>query len=861
MNRILDVVFWSACLVFTPNDSMHAQSSFGQEYQSVDERVDQFRGLVIAEEIEKVWLNNESNQTQWLACRIPTAVDRESDFVVFSLPGGERTRLTSESNFRDWIASSTENPVTESAEIRHEFTWNPAEPLPSLFLSVTGDDQVLRTYQYDSQSDQFAEVAARSRRLASMRSNLRRSKNSSQNVEIQINNQTSGPLRLVWIDTRGQNVSYGLVGSGELRTQRTFAGHLWELQDPEDSNSLIRFESPRLPCTLTISDEDLEELRQEAVSRTKEGTANEEQNEGSLDFGSQRFKARFQANNLQILQSGKVVYETTDGTPEHPYTRPVRWSPDFKKVACFRTQVAKSRIVTLVDSAPDDQLQPKRIELAYPKPGDPLDVVVPHVFAWQSDGRWTHDVIPTEKLGNVWSISQLSWSKDSLSLRFLFNERGHQKLQVCQWRQRDKEFLPLIVETSNTFIDYAHKTYLKWMDDSDEVIWMSERDGWNHLYLFDSRDGRLKRQLTSGNWVVREVFELDEATGSLLVAAGGFQRGEDPYHRHLCRVDFEGNVDDLTPSDGEHEWEFSPDGRFLYDRCSRVDMPPRHYLRSAKDGGLIATIALADWTPLLKAGWQPTQRFVAKGRDGNTDIFGLIVWPRDFDPSERYPVIEAIYAGPQDSYVPKGFSLLQEYRQLAELGFVVVKIDGMGTSNRSKAFHDVCWKNLADAGFPDRKLWIEAASHEFPSIDLSRVGIYGGSAGGQNALGGLLLHGDFYHAAFADCGCHDNRMDKIWWNELWMGYPIGPHYKEQSNVTLADRLEGRLMLAVGELDRNVDPSSTYQVVDALVKANKNFEFLFLPGQGHGAGGSKYGRYRMYDFFQRALQPKSNFSGN
>jgi dipeptidyl aminopeptidase/acylaminoacyl peptidase len=230
----------------------------------------------------------------------------------------------------------------------------------------------------------------------------------------------------------------------------------------------------------------------------------------------------------------------------------------------------------------------------------------------------------------------------------------------------------------------------------------------------------------------------------------------------------------------------------------------------------------------------------------------VICRPTNFDPKRRYPVLENIYAGPQDSFVPKAFNPTLGLQTMAELGFIVVQIDGMGTSNRSKAFHDVCWKNLGDAGFPDRILWIKAAGAKYPYMDLTRVGIYGGSAGGQNALDGLLTHGDFYKAGVADCGCHDNRMDKIWWNEQWMGWPIGPQYAEQSNVTLARKLQGKLLLMVGEMDTNVDPSSTMQVVNALIKANKDFELLVMPGQGHGVTSTAYGRRREQDFFVRTL---------
>jgi dipeptidyl aminopeptidase/acylaminoacyl peptidase len=250
---------------------------------------------------------------------------------------------------------------------------------------------------------------------------------------------------------------------------------------------------------------------------------------------------------------------------------------------------------------------------------------------------------------------------------------------------------------------------------------------------------------------------------------------------------------------------------------------------------------------------------VAKGRDGQTDIYGVIIRPTHFDPNKRYPVIEEIYAGPQSAFVPKAFSSYYGMQGLAELGFILVKIDGMGTSERSKAFHDVCWKNLGDAGFPDRILWMKAAAAKYPYMDLTRVGIYGGSAGGQSSTRALLAHGDFYRVAVSDCGCHDNRMDKIWWNELWMGWPIGPEYEQQSNVTQAHNLTGKLLLMVGEMDENVDPASTMQVVHALIKADKDFDLLVNTGKGHGSGESEYGRRRRADFFVRHLlgvEPRS-----
>jgi dipeptidyl aminopeptidase/acylaminoacyl peptidase len=273
-------------------------------------------------------------------------------------------------------------------------------------------------------------------------------------------------------------------------------------------------------------------------------------------------------------------------------------------------------------------------------------------------------------------------------------------------------------------------------------------------------------------------------------------------------------------------------------------------LRSATDGSLLTTLEQADIASLKAAGWKPPEVFVAKARDGTTDIWGVIFRPTNFDASKKYPVIENIYAGPQGSFVPKTFGAYNAMQAQAEIGFIVVQIDGMGTNYRSKAFHDVAWQNLGDAGFPDRILWHKAVAAKYPYYDITRVGLYGTSAGGQNSLGGLLFHPDFYKAAVSSVGCHDNRMDKIWWNEQWMG-TIGPHYGASSNVDNAHKLQGKVLLVVGELDQNVDPASTMQVVNQLIRHNKDFDLLVIPGAGHGSGGA-YGDHKRFDFFAKHL---------
>jgi dipeptidyl aminopeptidase/acylaminoacyl peptidase len=374
------------------------------------------------------------------------------------------------------------------------------------------------------------------------------------------------------------------------------------------------------------------------------------------------------------------------------------------------------------------------------------------------------------------------------------------------------------------------------VDDGKEIVWASERDGWEHLYLYDGTTGKVKNQITRGKWLVRNVDFVDERKRQIWFEAGGMIPGQDPYFTQYYRINFDGSgLTPLTEADGTHSAAFSHDRKFYVDRWQRVDLAPVSELRRASDGKVLMPLDRGDTSALDAAGFKPPEVFVAKGRDGTTDIWGTITRPLHFDPTKQYPVIENIYAGPQGSFVPKTFSPLAPDQALAELGFLVAHIDGMGTSNRSKAFHDVAFKNLADAGLPDRILWHQAAAAKYPYYDLSRVGIFGTSAGGQSALGALLFHGDFYKVAVTNSGCHDNRMDKMWWNEQWMSWPVGPQYAASSNVDNAYRLQGKVLVVIGEMDTNVDPASSLQVVNAFVRAHKHFDMLYIPGQNHGVG--------------------------
>ena len=556
--------------------------------------------------------------------------------------------------------------------------------------------------------------------------------------------------------------------------------------------------------------------------------------------------------NIHLRPKGKpeTIALSFDGSEGNYYALPsIIWSPDSTRLAAYRIRPGYHRKIQYIESSPGDQLQPKYSTLEYAKPGDTLDLQQPVLFEVASKKQ---TLIDNTQFPNPYQLSRIAWWKDSRAFTFEYNQRGHQVYRVIEVDASTGTARAVISEEAKTFFCYSGKKFRHDLQDGREIIWMSERDGWNHLYLYDGATGKLKNQITKGNWVVRGVEKVDEERRQIYFRASGMYPGKDPYFVHFYRSNLDGTgLAPLTEADANHTVSLSPDMKHYVDTWSRVDLPPTSMLRRTEDGKIVGELERGDIGELLKSGWRPPEVFTALGRDGKTDIWGIIIRPSNFDPSKKYPVIEQIYAGPQDSFVPKSFSPYYPMQSLAELGFIVVQIDGMGTSNRSKAFHDVCWKNLADAGFPDRILWHKAAAAKYPYHDISRVGIYGHSAGAQNALGGLLFHPEFYKAAVATCGCHDNRMDKIWWNEQWMGWPLGPEYIACSNVENAHKLKGKLLLSVGEMDNNVDPASTMQVVNALVKANKIFDLLVLPGQGHTPGGP-YGDRRRYDFFVHHL---------
>lgn len=678
---------------------------------------------------------------------------------------------------------------------------------------------------------------------------------------IEIFNKTGKTLSVFWVDTQGGRIPYGQINPGDSFSQNTYVSHTWLLLDQE-GNPVAAFQAGAGDKTAYVEPATPAPNKERSADRSgrRRWGSNSGRDAARSPDGNWSVELR-EHNVVLINQDSKQEWSLTeDGAEQNGFSGRIYWSPNSQHFVVLKTERAEQRQVKMIDSAPDDQLQPKELQISYTKPGDELDHPRPFLFhippatATASDSEEPIAIAVDDNLfPNPYAIDRFSWTEDSSEFTFVYNQRGHQVLRVIAIAAETGIARAMVDETSDTFVCYSQKFFYQPLEQTGEVLWMTERDGWNHIIMIDWTSGEVKHRVTSGEWVVREVERVDTESRTLWLKISGYHKDQDPYYLHFARVNFDGsNFQVLSGGDGNHDWNFSPDENWLIDTYSRVDMPPVTTLRSVETGELICELERADYGELRESGWLPPERFVAKGRDGETDIHGIIVRPTNFDPTKIYPVLEAIYAGPHSSFTPKSFGRQRGLYEMADMGFIVVKLDGMGTSDRSKKFHDVCWKNLGDSGFPDRILWMQAAAKKYSELDITRVGIWGGSAGGQSALRALLAFGDFYDAAAADCGCHDNRMDKIWWNEQWMGWPIGDHYEEQSNVTQAGRLLGKLLLTVGELDTNVDPASTMQVVDALIKADKDFELIVFPGAGHGIGSGRYGTRRMKEFFARSL---------
>ncbi len=649
-----------------------------------------------------------------------------------------------------------------------------------------------------SSSSELGLPAGEAIRTSASSTELRPSRRTGSSMAIRFRNAVDGDVELFWLDPQGKQVSHQEIRAGGEREMQTYEGHVWLIVSSSGERlAVIEAQADRPEIVIDGKGRS----RGEGRGQRGRGRANRDRGGDSPDG---RWSATVEEGRVRVIdrRSGEPRPFKESSDDSAPLHGPVHWAPDSSAFVVSRAEAVPIRQVTIVESSPAKGGQPELVQFNYAKPGDPLPQPRPVLFRLHSgekDGReestFERHEVSAELFPNPFTESpriDIRWAPDSREFTFDYDQRGHQLYRIIAVDARTGAARVVVQETSSTFIDSRTKTWRHWLSGAnDELLWMSERDGWCHLWLYDARAGRVRNRLTSGNWVVREVLHVDEAAREVWFLANGLRPGEDPYHRHLCRVGLDGQgFRVLTEGDGNHKIQFSPDRRFFIDTWSRVDHPPVHELRRSRDGGLVCSLEKGDASRLIAAGWSMPERFTARGRDGTAEIHGILIKPSDFDPERSYPVVEEIYAGPHSAFVQMELGLLPRQHAIAELGFIVVQIDGMGTNHRGKAFHDVCWKNLKDAGFPDRIAWIRAAAETRPWMDLSRVGIYGGSAGGQSAMRAVLDHHDFYKVAVADCGCHDNRMDKIWWNEQWMGWPVDESYAASSTSTTPTSSEG-----------------------------------------------------------------------
>lgn len=541
------------------------------------------------------------------------------------------------------------------------------------------------------------------------------------------------------------------------------------------------------------------------------------------------------------------------GTSQPKVGPAVEWSPDSRYIATYRIDRDHARRLSLVQSTPKDGGAPRVLDYLYTLTGDAESPTAEGLFFEVETGRRIPMAVPAEPVlyyGGPW----YEWSADSRAVFERVPARGYGAMQLRRVEAATGEARTLTEDRSDTYVDfYGH--FWSYDDKSDTHFWTADPTGYAHVYAIDARTGE-RRQLTSGDWRARSVAGVDHAAGRVLVVGSGREAGRDPYLRSLYAVPARGGRPRLlTPEPLDHDVSASPDGRYFVDNMSTIDQPTRSVLRRASDGRIVMELGRADVSAYLAAGYRLPEPFQTVAADGVTPIYGALFKPADFDPAKRYPIIEDIYTGPHYVMTPKSFETAMIGRNansIAQLGVVAVTIDGRGTWGRSRAFQQVAYKNLHGVGLEDHIAGIRAVAAERPWMDAERVGIYGFSAGGYDVVRAMTRHPEFYKVGVTASGNHDNRLDKAMWNEQWMGKDLGPLYDENSNITWAPRLEGRLFVAHGELDENVPPAASLRLVDALIKANKDFDFLMVPNADHFLDAVPYYQRRRWDFFVREL---------
>ena len=590
-------------------------------------------------------------------------------------------------------------------------------------------------------------------------------------------------------------------------------------------------------------------------------------------------------DSIQLSDDGEKYYAYGYNEPRPnqqrqgagPSAPTLAWSPDSRHIAVSRRDERDVEHMHYISYTPQ---RPRHFSQPYALPGDsviPLPTV--HILALEETGtadggvpglrvaaNHKVEVSPTpHQLSFAGSAPDSAWSADGTRLHVNYFTRGSQRVFLAEIDAATGTSRVILGDSTRTFVSLGHRgggssggTPSWYVSESgDDVIWWSERDGWGHLYRFD-REGNLKNRVTSGPWVVGEVLHVDEALQRIHFVARGREPGRHPYYAHLYRVGLDGSeLTLLTPEDANHEIVFSPSGDYFVDTQSRIEQAPVIVLRRADDGRVVLELERADISALEEIGFAPAEVFSAKARDGITDLYGVLYLPPGLNENAKYPVISHIYPGPQVGSVGAwAFKGGGEDFALAQLGFVVVQIDHLGTPHRSKAFHDNYYGNFIDNGIPDHIAVIKQLAARYPFIDLDRVGIYGHSGGGFASTDAILRFPEFFKVAVSGAGNHDNRSYNIYWAEKYQGVMQsdsggGDNFESAANKTYAANLEGKLLLMHGDMDDNVHPAMTVQLVDELIKANRDFDFIWAPNRAHGLNEPYFIR-RRWDYFVRHL---------
>ncbi|WP_226960765.1 S9 family peptidase [Thalassotalea sp. LPB0316] len=575
--------------------------------------------------------------------------------------------------------------------------------------------------------------------------------------------------------------------------------------------------------------------------------------DGEQDFG-------YATNNAGWIRSDKPV---------------VKWSPDSTKLTTFKhdsRKVGEMAVVSTNVGTPDIDVW------KYPLPGDEHIFTIERVVIDIENNKLIRLDMPIDQhrstitdhvAGRDGSLLDIDWSEDSQHFAFVSSSRDHKQATVKIADAKSGQVKTVFTETEETFFESGvDGISWRYLDKTNEILWFSQRDNWGHFYLIDATTGKVKKQLTQGDWTVIELLHLDQEAGKILFTGAG-REGADPYFHSLYSLNLDGSdLTLLTPEKQHHRISLSKSGQYFLDRASTYNQAQTSFIRSTNTGQGF-TLETMDIDALEATGWQAPEPFIVKDRDGNFDLHGLLYKPSNFDANKTYPVINYLYPGPQvGSIRGRHFRAARGDNQaIAELGFIVVELDALGTPGRSKAFHEFYYGKMGDSGIPDQVAAIKQLGKKYPWMDTTKVGIWGHSGGGFASTRALLTYPDFYRVAVSQAGNHDNRNYADEWGEKWHGLlekrdDKTTNYDSQANQLIVENLKGKLLLAHGTTDTNVPPYSTLLVVEALIEANKDFDMLMLPNRGHGFAREPYMMRKRWDYFVTHLlgaTPPKEFS--